>query len=223
MADERNAGFSTPLRSSRNDGSVLDRGKVDSFASLRDDKQKMPLVNDVDEQKDARPWLFFVSLLVILVDRMSKRWIAGHLRTGQAIGVIPGVFRITHVLNFGAAFSMFAESASPVAVRVSLIVFSVIAGVIVATMLWKMGRVFSPGSVGLALILGGAIGNLYDRLKLHYVVDFLEVHIVNYHWPDFNVADSCISIGAVLLLLELLWPKPKQTHVGDVSVVDGVS
>jgi signal peptidase II len=58
-------------------------------------------------------------------------------------------------------------------------------------------------SLSLALILGGAIGNMYDRARLFYVVDFLEVHIARYHWPDFNVADSCIVIGACLLLLEI--------------------
>lgn len=174
-------------------------------------------------RRDARPWLFVIALFAILIDRLTKVYVSAKLDTGQAITVIPGFFRITHVLNFGAAFSMFAESASPTAVRISLIVFSIVAGVIVFMMLWKMGRVFSPASVGLALIFGGAIGNLYDRIKLHYVIDFLEVHIVHYHWPDFNVADSCISIGAVLLLLELLWPKPKQTHVEDSSVLDGAN
>lgn len=173
--------------------------------------------------RDARPWLFVIALFAVLLDRLTKVYVSAKLDTGQAITVIPGFFRITHVLNFGAAFSMFAESASPTAVRMSLIGFSIVAGVIVLTMLWKMGRVFSPASVGLALIFGGAIGNLYDRIKLHYVIDFLEVHIVHYHWPDFNVADSCISIGAVLLLVELLWPKPKQTHLEDVSVVDGAN
>jgi signal peptidase II len=61
-------------------------------------------------------------------------------------------------------------------------------------------------SIALSLILGGAMGNLYDRFQYHHVVDFLEVHIVHYHWPDFNVADSCIVVGACLLLLEMLWP-----------------
>jgi signal peptidase II len=61
-------------------------------------------------------------------------------------------------------------------------------------------------SVALALILGGALGNLYDRVMYSHVVDFLEVHIVRYHWPDFNVADSCIVIGACLLLLEIFRP-----------------
>ncbi len=176
-------------------------------------------------RSDARPYLLVLSAMVIALDRVTKLWIDRHVQMGQTITIVPHVFRISHVLNFGAAFSMFAESASPVAVRNSLIGFSIVAGLIVLTMLWRMGRAASPASIGLALILGGAIGNLYDRIHFHYVVDFLEVTIVRYHWPDFNVADSCISIGAVLLLLELLWPKPKQTHLDDVTTdttaVDG--
>ena len=176
-------------------------------------------------RSDARPYLLVLTAMVIALDRVTKVWIDRHVQMGQTITIVPHVFRISHVLNFGAAFSMFAESASPVAVRNSLIGFSIVAGLIVLTMLWRMGRAASPASIGLALILGGAIGNLYDRIHFHYVVDFLEVTIVRYHWPDFNVADSCISIGAVLLLLELLWPKPKQTHLDDVTTdttaVDG--
>ena len=62
-------------------------------------------------------------------------------------------------------------------------------------------------AVGFALVLGGAIGNLYDRIVLHYVVDFLEVHIFSYHFPDFNAADSAITVGAMLLLAEMIWPR----------------
>ena len=176
-------------------------------------------------RRDARPYLLVLSALVVLLDRVTKLWINRHLETGQAIPVIPYVFRITHVLNFGAAFSMFAESASPLTVRYCLIGFSCVAGAIVLAMLWQMGRAASPASLGLALIFGGAVGNLYDRIHFHYVIDFLEVTIVRYHWPDFNVADSCISIGFVLLLLELMWPKPKQAHLDDettdTTAIDG--
>ena len=73
--------------------------------------------------------------------------------------------------------------------------------------LWRVGRTVSVTSIALALILGGAVGNLYDRIKFAYVVDFLEVHIGSYHWPDFNVADSAIVVGACLLLLEMLRPQ----------------
>jgi len=79
--------------------------------------------------------------------------------------------------------------------------------VVVLALIWKMGRSITLTSVALALILGGALGNLYDRVRFSYVVDFLEVHIVHYHWPDFNVADSAIVVGACLLLLEMLRPQ----------------
>ena len=116
------------------------------------------------------------------------------------------------MLNTGAAFSAFAETASPLTVRYALIGFSALAILIVGTMLWKAGRAFSLSGLALALILGGAIGNLYDRIWLHYVVDFLEVHIVHYHWPDFNVADSAIVVGACLLILEIFRPQPTEVN-----------
>jgi signal peptidase II len=75
-------------------------------------------------------------------------------------------------------------------------------------MIWRLGRAWSLTGVALGLILGGALGNLYDRAVYHYVVDFLAVKIVHYHWPDFNVADSCIVVGACLLLLEIFRAQP---------------
>ena len=161
---------------------------------------------------DARPWLLLIAMVVVLLDRLSKIAVAKNIAMGSGKVVIPGIFRITHVLNTGAAFSMFAESASPLAVRVGLIVFSVVAALAVLFMLWRYGRHWSAASVGFALVLGGAVGNLYDRAVLHYVIDFLEVHIGTYHWPDFNVADSAISVGAVLLLVEMIWPSEPATE-----------
>jgi signal peptidase II len=160
--------------------------------------------------RDYRLSLFILAALVVLADRLSKLWIVAHINSGYAITVIPGIFRLTHVLNTGAAFSLFADSLSPLAVRNALIAFSVLAVVIVFVMLWRSARDLDPTSVAFALILGGAIGNLYDRIKLGHVIDFLEVHIVHYHWPDFNVADSCIVIGACLLILEIFRPHPSQ-------------
>ncbi len=156
---------------------------------------------------DARWLMFMLAALVVALDRATKLWVEAHVRVGHAIVVIPKVFRITHVLNTGAAFSMFEGARSPLLVRNLLVAFSILAVVVVLVLIWKMGRAITPTSVALALILGGAIGNLYDRLRYAHVVDFLEVHIVHYHWPDFNVADSCIVIGACLLLLEMLRPQ----------------
>jgi signal peptidase II len=159
--------------------------------------------------KNRRGLLLLITALAILIDRITKHIVAVQLPNGQAHTVIPGVFRITDVHNTGAAFSMFAENASPVTVRNILIAFSIVAVIVLFGMLWRVGRHLTVTSVALALILGGAFGNLYDRIFYHYVIDFLEVHIVHYHWPDFNVADSCIVIGACLLLIEIFRPQPK--------------
>ena len=147
-----------------------------------------------------------LSLVVILLDQISKWYVASHMHVYETIYVLP-VFNIALLHNTGAAFSLFEGTASPATVRNLLIAFSVFAVIVVVALIWKFGRQFSLVSFSLALILGGAIGNLYDRVRYSHVVDFLEVHIVHYHWPDFNVADSCICIGACLLLIEMLRPQ----------------
>ena len=158
-------------------------------------------------RRDWRWLMLLIAVLVVVLDRWSKRWIVANVLPGHAITVWPHVFRITHVLNTGAAFSMFEGATSPLLVRNVLIGFSMLAVVVILVLLWRMGRALSVTAVALALILGGAVGNMVDRIRLGYVVDFLEVHIVHYHWPDFNVADSCIVVGACLLLLEMLKPQ----------------
>jgi signal peptidase II len=157
-----------------------------------------------------RPYLFLISALVILADRLSKNWIIRHVESGHEIPIVPGIFRLSHVYNTGAAFSLL-QDLPPDAVRLGLIAFSVVAAAIVLVLLWRTGRTLSLTSVALALILGGALGNLYDRVRFHHVVDFLAVRIYHYDWPDFNVADSCIVIGACLLLLEIFLPQPTES------------
>ena len=157
--------------------------------------------------RDRRWMMLLIAAFIVLLDRVTKLWIIAHIKPGHAIVVIPKVFRLTHVVNTGAAFSIFEGASSPALVRNLLIGFSIIAVAVVLVLIWKMGRSATLTSVALALILGGAIGNLYDRIRFAYVVDFLEVHIVHYHWPDFNMADSAIVVGACLLLLEILRPQ----------------
>ena len=82
----------------------------------------------------------------------------------------------------------------------------------------KLGRKITATSLGLALILGGALGNAYDRLRFGYVIDFLEVHIIHYHWPDFNVADSAIVVGGILLLYDAMFAGKEQLTVGEAAV-----
>src|ERR1700722_8384974 len=153
------------------------------------------------------PWLLLISAVIIVADRITKTVVASHVALGEGITVIPGFLRITHWLNEGAAFSLFADSASPNAVRWGLIAFSAIAAVAVLIALIRLGSRFTLATIALALVLGGAIGNLHDRIAYGSVVDFIEVHIFGYHWPDFNVADSSIVVGACLLLLDSLLPR----------------
>ena len=167
-------------------------------------------MKNMEDGRDARGWLLLLAAVVIALDRWSKLWITKHVARGAFIPVIPHVFRISHVYNTGAAFSLFAESLSPTVVRNVLIGFSAVAVVVVLGMIWRVGRRWSVTGVALALILGGAIGNLYDRIAYRYVVDFLEVTIVHYHWPDFNVADSAIVVGACLLMLEIFRSSPAE-------------
>jgi signal peptidase II len=159
---------------------------------------------------DRRGWLLALALLVIALDRITKRLVEQFVPVGHAIPVIPRVFRITHVLNTGAAFSLFENTATPERVRWALIGFSILAAVAVLGFLVRMGRRVTLTTFGLALILGGAIGNAYDRMRYGHVIDFVEVHIIHYHWPDFNIADSAIVIGGILLVLDSLRGGPAQ-------------
>jgi signal peptidase II len=153
-----------------------------------------------------RRYHFLIALLVVLLDRFSKLAIERNLSLHDSISLIPGFFRLTHLENPGAAFGLFADSPSEWKIA-GLVLFSLVALVIVATLLWKNSHSMTTTGVGLSLILGGAIGNLWDRLVSGHVVDFLLFYIGQYQWPAFNVADSAIVIGAGLLVFEILFTK----------------
>lgn len=152
-------------------------------------------------------WLLLISAAVIFIDRITKALVSARIPIGGAIPLIPHVLRITHWTNEGAAFSLFADSASPDRVRWSLIAFSLLAALVVLAAMIRLGNRLTLTTVALALVFAGALGNVHDRIVYGSVVDFIEVHIFNYHWPDFNVADSAIVSGACLLLLESLLPR----------------
>ena len=158
------------------------------------------------------PWLLLISAAIFSADRWTKTWVADHIAIGGAIPVLPGLLRITHWLNEGAAFSLFADTASPRMVRVALIVFTCVAALAVLIAMVRMGNRITLTTVALAMILGGALGNVHDRVEYGSVIDFIEVHIFSYHWPDFNLADSAIVTGACLLLLDSLLPKREMSQ-----------
>ncbi len=153
------------------------------------------------------PWLLLISAAAIVLDRITKVWVAAHVPYGTAIPVIDRVLGISHWNNDGAAFSLFASSASPQTVRWMLVLFASLAALVVLVLMIRLGNRIGITTTALALVLGGAIGNIYDRVAYGSVIDFIEVHIVNYHYPDFNVADSCVVVGACLLVLDSLMPQ----------------
>jgi signal peptidase II len=154
-----------------------------------------------------RKYSYLIAVLVVGLDRYTKWLIARKLTMHDSITVIPGFFRIIHTENPGAAFGLFADSPSPWKVAL-LILFSLIALVVVSLLLWKNGHRLTATTIGLSLILGGAVGNLWDRIASRHVVDFLLFYIKHYQWPAFNVADSAIVVGACLLVFEILFTKP---------------
>ena len=153
-----------------------------------------------------RKYHFLIALAVVALDRYTKWLISHRLTLHDSIPVIPGFFRIIHAENPGAAFGIFADS--PPQWKVALLIaFSIIALLIVSLLLWKNSHRLTTTGIGLALILGGAVGNLWDRLVSRHVVDFLLFYIGPHQWPAFNVADSAIVVGAGLLVFEIVFTK----------------
>jgi signal peptidase II len=153
-----------------------------------------------------RKFHFLIALFVLLLDRATKWVIARNIVLHGSIQVIPNFFRITHVENRGAAFGLFADSPTQWKIAM-LVLFSMAALVVVSALLWRNSHSMTTTGIGLALILGGALGNLWDRLLNGRVVDFLLFYIGQYQWPAFNVADSAIVVGAGLLVIEILFAK----------------
>ncbi|HKW97841.1 MAG TPA: signal peptidase II [Bryobacteraceae bacterium] len=151
----------------------------------------------------SRILMYTLAACVFGVDRLTKWIIETRVSAFDSHVVIPGFFEIVHSQNSGAAFGLFADSASEWR-SVLLIGFSVIAVIALTVMLWRSSRFDRKTAVALALILGGAMGNVFDRLCWGTVTDFLLFYIGRYQWPAFNAADSAIVTGSALLLLDFL-------------------
>jgi len=153
-----------------------------------------------------------IIFLVVMLDRVSKLYIRSSYAEWDITVVIPQIFNIVHAENPGAAFSMLA-GAPPIVRAVLLIGVSLVVMTIVGVMLWRLPK--NSGallSTSLALVFGGAFGNLWDRVFRGSVTDFLQVFIGSYEFPAFNVADSAITIGAALLVIDLL--RTRKTTAG---------
>jgi signal peptidase II len=152
-----------------------------------------------------------IASLVILADRISKTAIHQSLSLFDSISVIPGWLRIVHTENPGAAFGFLAEG-NPYLRSAVLVGISTVVLVFVASALWGRGSSFTGtgARLGLSFVLGGAVGNLYDRIAHGTVTDFIEAYHGLWSFPAFNVADSAITVGAILLLMDLLLHRQKQ-------------
>ena len=144
-----------------------------------------------------------LAIFVFALDQWSKHLVESGMSPYETHTVIPGFFDIVRSSNPGVAFGIFANS--PSAYRVTLLlVFSAIALVLLAWMLWRNRTTDIYSSFAVALIFGGALGNVVDRMRAGSVTDFLDFYNGSYHWYTFNVADTAISIGAGLLVLDML-------------------
>jgi len=150
--------------------------------------------------------LAVVAGLVVLADQITKALIITYLPYHQSITVIAGFFDLTHIHNPGGAFGLMANMSATVRTVVFLFASSAAVGLIFY--LYKKTPSSYPFlAVGFALIFGGAIGNLIDRVRLGIVVDFLDVYVGKYHWPAFNIADSAITVGIFIFGFHLLFKK----------------
>jgi signal peptidase II len=161
---------------------------------------------------DARFIAYGVVAAVAILDRLTKWVIEKHVSFLDTHQVIPGFFNIVHSENRGVAFGLFNDSTSEWR-TVLLVLFSVAAVLGVGAMLWKQERRDPLSFWGFSLILGGAVGNVFDRIVFGRVTDFLELYVGEFHWPAFNVADSAIVIGSGLLILEVLKPRREAAGV----------
>lgn len=147
-------------------------------------------------------WLS-ISLLVIVLDQLSKFWIVGAFQFGDGVA-LTSFFNLVHAHNTGAAFSFLANESGWQ--RFFFIGIASAAALLIVYLLHKHAKE-SWFCLALSLVLGGALGNLIDRVRLSYVIDFLDFYYAGWHFPAFNVADSAITVGAALLILDSLRKK----------------
>jgi len=150
-------------------------------------------------------WLW-LSALVIVIDQITKRIVDTTMQLYQSIELIP-YFQLTYMRNQGAAFSFLSGAGGWQ--RWFFIGLAVIASVFICFWLKKLNRSQRWEAIAWSLVLGGALGNLIDRILYGYVIDFLDVYIGDWHWPAFNVADSAITVGVVMLVLDSFKPQPR--------------
>jgi signal peptidase II len=153
--------------------------------------------------------LFLVSNALILIDQYTKFLVNTHIPLYYSIKVIDDFFNLTHVRNPGVAFGLFADQESEYKVLVFILISSV-AILAILLIYYQTPDDKKMVRTGLIMIFSGAIGNLIDRVAYKEVIDFVDIYFGNYHWPAFNFADACITIGVGFMILDLFQDEPEQ-------------
>jgi signal peptidase II len=162
-----------------------------------------------------RKFYFLIACCAVVLDHFAKWAIGRNVSLDDSVPVIPGFLSLTHVENRGAAFGLFGDAASEWNVAI-LILLSLVAVTVVAALLWKSGDLMTTTGVGLALILGGALGNLWDRLASGQVMDYMLLQVGEHQLLTFNLADGAVVIGAGLLAFQIIFAKfPVREQGGD--------
>ena len=149
-----------------------------------------------------RVFFLALSLLFFLMDRGTKTVVVRRLPLYESVVVVDDLFHLTHVANSGALFGLMAGLPSP-ARGLVFITVPILAILLILTFQFRSRESDLLVQSGLSLILGGPLGNLYDRIRFGHVVDFLDFSLAGHHWPAFNIADSCICLGVTALVLDL--------------------
>lgn len=150
--------------------------------------------------------LFSITGLIVVFDQLSKLAIMKNFELYCSVPVIPGFFNLTYILNPGGAFGFMADQSATIR-SILFIIISLIAICLVFYFYYTTPSAYPLLQTGFALIFGGAIGNMIDRLRFGKVVDFLDFYLGELHWPAFNVADSAISIGIIIFIIHIIFKK----------------
>jgi signal peptidase II len=151
--------------------------------------------------------LLLVSTVSLALDQLSKAYTDRTFNLYQSLVVVENFFNITYVRNQGAAFGIFSDSSLRIPFFIGI---AVVASVIILWIIHRLNDEQKLFGFGLSLIFSGAIGNLIDRIRFGEVIDFIDVHWYQHHWPAFNVADSAISVGVALLLWDMWQDETKK-------------
>lgn len=178
---------------------------IDSLEAAAAESEANPV-----PRTDRASWLTFLGLAAVVaaLDQLTKAWLTSYLAPGQSVDVLGDVVRLVHSQNNGGLFGLFRGQA---------LVFGLVSIVVIALIVVYHARAGGGRylAITLGLLLGGAIGNLVDRLRLNYVVDFVDAGVGDLRWYTFNVADAAISFALLLLVAASIWPRVTRRAAGD--------